>query len=177
MKIRKLFWVFTPLLLGVLIYLLYRSRNLFYYQILHATQVKPYLSLLRESAKGYRHILSTWMVYSFPDGLWLFSFGAALLLERIYFFSHLFVFTCIFFLMIGIEYLQKFYGGHGHWLGTFDFHDIEAYTIAYCAVVLLAMLYKRFQPVKKQYSLKQELFYNLLYIIIFSILGILPSLL
>ncbi|RXZ69143.1 hypothetical protein EPT53_07550 [Fusobacterium necrophorum] len=177
MKIRKLFFVLLPLITGIGIYLLYRSRNLYYYQLLQDTHLHPYISQIRENAKIYRKILSTWSVYSLPDGLWLFSFGSALLLDRVYYWMHLFIFSMIYAIMIGIEYLQKFYGGHGHWLGTFDLHDIEAYTIAYVSILLLSLLFYFFQSKQKIRSRMRELAVDCIYIGIFGILGTLPSLL
>lgn len=79
--------------------------------------------------------------------------------------------------MIGIEYLQKFYGGHGHWLGTFDLHDIEAYTIAYLIILFLSLLFYFFQSKNKVRNKSKELGIDCIYIGIFGILGALPSLL
>lgn len=177
MKIRKLFFILAPLMIGVGIYLLYRSRNLYYYQLLQDTHLHPYINQIRENAKIYRKIFSTWIVYSLPDGLWLFSFGAALLLDRVYYWMHLFIFSAIYALMIGIEYLQKLYGGHGHWLGTFDLQDIEAYTIAYLSILFFSLIFYFFQPKNKVHNRKKELGIDCIYISIFGILGALPSLL
>ena len=176
MKLRKILLIFLPLAIGVGIYLLYRSRNLFYYQLLQETHFHSYIASLRENAKIYRSIFSTWIVYSLPDGLWLFSFGAALLVDRVYYFLHFMVFTCIFGIMIGMEHIQKFFGGHGHWLGTYDFQDIEAYFIAYVSIVCISFVLHIFSK-KRLQNKKSECISDFYYIILFSILGTLPSLL
>lgn len=175
MRLRKLLLILLPLLIGVGIYLLYRSRNLFYYQFIEETHFHPYITSLRENAKIYRSIFSTWIVYSLPDGLWLFSFGAALLVDRVYYYLHFILFTCIFGTMIGIEYLQKYLGGHGHWLGTYDFQDIEAYSIAYVSIVCISFILHLFAK-KRFQNKKAECITDFYYIILFSILGTLPSL-
>ena len=90
---------------------------------------------------------------------------------------HLLIFSMIYAIMIGIEYLQKFYGGHGHWLGTFDLHDIEAYTIAYVSIFFLSLLFYFFQSKQRIRSRMRELAVDCIYIGIFGILGALPSLL
>lgn len=78
--------------------------------------------------------------------------------------------------MIGIEHLQKHFGGHGHWLGTYDFQDIEAYTIAYLSIVVLSLLL-HLSSRKKFHNKKTEFLTDFYYIILFLILGTLPSLL
>lgn len=180
MKKRKLFLIFFPLILGILIYLLYRSRNLFYFKVLHTTFLKEPILQIRTFAKLYRKFFSTWFVYSLPDGLWLFSFGAALLIDRIFYFYNFFIFTSIFIFMILIEFLQLILGGHGTFLGTFDKADIICFTIGYLSIVLISnFIHKKNRVDKKLFTLenkKIEFFYNLKVIIIFSILGILPSL-
>ena len=59
------------------IYLLYRSRNLFYFKLIHSTFLSKPVLHIRDFAKLYRKMFSTWVVYSLPDGLWLFSFGSS----------------------------------------------------------------------------------------------------
>lgn len=180
MRKRKLFLIFFPLILGITIYLLYRSRNLFYFKILHTTFLKDPILQIRTFAKIYRRFFSTWVVYSLPDGLWLFSFGAALLIDRIFYFYNFVVFTSIFIFMILIEFLQLFLGGHGTFIGTFDKADLICFTLGYISIVLISnCIHKSNKPDKKLFTFenkKKEFLYNIKIIIIFAILGVLPSL-
>lgn len=180
MRKRKLFLILFPLFLGIGIYLLYRSRNLFYFKLIHSTLSKPVLHI-RDFAKLYRKMFSTWVVYSLPDGLWLFSFGAALLVDRIFYFYDFVVFTSIYIGMIALEFLQLYFGGHGSVIGTFDTMDIFFFTLGYLSIVLISKYYhKKNPPDKSMFTIenkKKEVLYNTRTIITFIILGILPSLL
>ena len=57
MKKIKFMLVFLPMLIGVLIYLLYRSKNLFYYNLIHFFNINGYVLLARETAILYRNIM------------------------------------------------------------------------------------------------------------------------
>ena len=48
MKKIKFILVFLPMLIGVLIYLLYRSKNLFYYNLIHFFNINGYVLLARK---------------------------------------------------------------------------------------------------------------------------------
>lgn len=180
MKRKKIFLIIFPLILGIGIYFLYRSRNLFYFKIFTTHPlIYNYVIKIRDIAWLYRKNLPLWTVYSLPDGLWLFSFGATLLLDRIFYFFHFIIFTCIYGFMIGLEFIQKYFGGHGTMLGTFDKLDILFFTIGYIFIVLISyFIHKRkSSDEKKVKSKKIEIIEDIKYICIFIILGVLPSLL
>ncbi len=176
MKKIKFLLVFLPLLLGVIIYLLYRSKNLYYYNLIHFLNINGYVLLARETAILYRKLFPTWVIYSLPDGLWLFSTGAAFLIARKKYLLHFFWFLFIYLFMVGIEYIQKFYGGHGTPIGTFDKTDIIAYTYAYIIINIIALILRKFDN-KYKYKNKtsKEIMQNIRYTLIFSVLGLLPN--
>lgn len=181
MNKRKIFLVLFPLLVGVGIYFLYRSRNLFYFKIFETHPlIYEYVIKIRDIAWHYRKYLPLWSVYSLPDGLWLFSFGAILLIDRIFYFFHLAIFTCIYIFMIILEFLQKSFGGHGTLLGTFDKFDIIFFTLGYIFIVLISnYFHKKDLKNLKNIDLetkKKEFIEDTKYIFIFTILGALPSL-
>ena len=101
MKKIKFLLVFLPLLLGVIIYLLYRSKNLFYYNFIHFLNINGYVLFAREVATLYRKLFPTWVIYSLPDGLWLFSTGAVFLIAikkyLLHFFCFLFISLLLFY--------------------------------------------------------------------------------
>ena len=181
MRKRKILLILFPLFLGIGIYLLYRSRNLFYFKLIHSTFLSKPVLHIRDFAKLYRKMFSTWVVYSLPDGLWLFSFGAALLIDRIFYFYDFIVFTSIYILMIILEFVQLYFGGHGSVIGTFDTMDILFFTLGYIFIVLISKHYhKKNLPDKSLFTIenkRKEVIYNVKSILIFTILGILPSLL
>ena len=100
MKKIKFLLVFLPLLLGVIIYLLYRSKNLFYYNFIHFLNINGYVLFARELATLYRKLFPTWVIYSLPDGLWLLSTGAVFLIARKKYLLHFFWFLFI-YLFVG----------------------------------------------------------------------------
>ena len=176
MKKIKFTLVFLPLLIGVLIYLLYRSKNLYYYNFIHFLNINGYVLLARETAILYRKLFPTWVIYSLPDGLWLFSTGGAFLIARKKYLLHFFWFLFIYLFMVGIEYIQKFYGGHGTPIGTFDKTDIIAYTYAYIIINIISLILRKFDN-KYKYKNKtsKEIMQNIRYTLIFSVLGLLPN--
>ena len=153
MKKIKFLLVFLPLLTGALIYLLYRSKNLYYYNFIHFL-----------------------VIYSLPDGLWLFSVGAVFLIARKRFFLHVIWFFFIYLLVILGEFVQKFFGGHGTPVGTFDKSDIVAFTYAYISINVVAIILRFFQN-KDKYIFKnsKEILENICYTIIISIVGLLAN--
>lgn len=181
MKKGKVFLILFPLFLGIGIYLLYRSKNLFYFKFFSTHPViYEHIISLRELAWSYRKHLPLWSVYSLPDGLWLFSFGAALLVDRKFYTIHFIIFTLIYIFMVGLEFVQKYFGGHGTMLGTFDYLDIVFFTCGYMCISLISILLYKLQ--KNSFfneihlTKKDELIEDLKFSIIFLFLGVLPSL-
>ena len=181
MKRKKIFLVLFPLVVGVIIYLIYRSRNLFYFRIIKShSAFYDFVDDLRIFAWKYRKIFPLWVVYSLPDGLWLFSFGAALMIDRIFYLFHFFLFTGIYLFMIFFEFIQKYAGGHGSLIGTYDPYDILFFTIGYVAIVLISNHLHKKQSIDKKditsINKKIELVEDLRIIVIFFILAALPTL-
>ena len=164
MKKIKFILVFLPMLIGVLIYLLYRSKNLYYYNLIHFLNINGYVLLARETAILYRKLFPTWVIYSLPDGLWLFSTGAVFLIARKRYLLHFLWFLFIYLFVVGGEFIQKYYGGHGTPIGTYDKTDI------------IALILRKFDN-KYKYKDKtsKEVMQNIRYTLIFSALGLLPN--
>lgn len=177
MKKIKFLLVFVPLLTGILIYLLYRSRNLFYFNLINFLNINGYVLLARDTAILYRKLFPTWVIYSLPDGLWLFSTGAMILLCRFRFLIHLVWFSFVYVAVIGGEYFQKYYGGHGTPIGTFDKNDIVAFNYSFILICIIAIILNFFTNKHYKVSLKFELLQNLAYTILFAFLGILANML
>ena len=82
--------------------------------------------------------------------------------------------------MVILEILQKYFGGHGSLLGTFDKLDILFFTLGYTFIVLISYyLHKKDKKIIKDISFiskRKEFSEDIKFIIIFTILGILPSL-
>lgn len=176
MKKIRFFLIIFPLILGIVIYILYRSRNLYYYKLVHFFLMHESINIMRNIAVNYRKIFSTWVIYSLPDGLWLFSTGVAFLFYRKCFLMNFVFYNILFVLTILAEFIQKYFGGHGTFIGTFDIHDIYAYIIAYISSVIISIISILLIKNNLFFKInKQEFITNLKFSFVFSILAILPS--
>ncbi|MGL5089025.1 MAG: hypothetical protein ACRC6Z_06190 [Cetobacterium sp.] len=179
--IYKVLIVLSSFGLGVLIYLLFRSRKLFYYQFIEMLNLDPYVIEVRKIVWVYRKHIPNWVIYSLPDGLWIFSMGVSILHNRYYYKKAQNIFNVVLFSIIGVEVIQSLYGGHGTFVGTFDLADVICYIIGYILSSLLGYFnwkknYKNKEISNKNEVLKKERKKILIIIIIFTILGFLPAL-
>lgn len=180
-SLNKIFIVLASFALAVLIYLLFRSRKLFYYQIVELMNLDSHVGSIRKVVWVYRKHIPNWVIYSLPDGLWLFSMGVSILHNRVFYKKAQNIFNIIFFTMIGIEVFQGIYGGHGTFIGTFDGADVICYTIGYVMASILGYLswVKNSKEIKIQNEdevLKKERKKILIIVIVFTILGFFPAL-
>lgn len=180
-SLNKIFIVLVSFALAVLIYLLFRSRKLFYYQIVELMNLDSHVGSIRKVVWVYRKHIPNWVIYSLPDGLWLFSMGVSILHNRVFYKKAQNIFNIIFFTMIGIEVFQGIYGGHGTFIGTFDGADVICYTIGYIMASILGYLswVKNSKEIKIQNEdeiLKKERKKILIIVIVFTILGFFPAL-
>lgn len=180
MKKRILFVIF-PLFLGFLIYVLFRSKNLFYFHIFEFLNIKNFILEMRNLSFLYRKHIPNWVIYSLPDGLWLFSFGTALFYKLDNIKKRILIFTLVFIFMSIFEYIQLFFGGHGSLIGTFDKYDLICFLIGY--VLVLVTTFIRFYILNNSLDLfKRNKTFNtvikesLPIIFVFSILAMLPTL-
>lgn len=180
-SLNKIFIVLASFALAVLIYLLFRSRKLFYYQIVELMNLDSHVRSIRKVVWVYRKHIPNWVIYSLPDGLWLFSMGVSILHNRVFYKKAQNIFNIIFFTMIGIEVFQGIYGGHGTFIGTFDGADVICYTIGCIMASILGYLswVKNSKEIKIQNEdevLKKERKKILIIVIVFTILGFFPAL-
>ncbi|MGL5000970.1 MAG: hypothetical protein ACRC6J_04535 [Cetobacterium sp.] len=177
----KILLVLSSLGLGVLIYLLFRSRKLFYYQFIEILNLDSYIIEVRKVVWVYRKYIPNWVIYSLPDGLWIFSMGISILHNRYYYKKAQNIFTIVLFCIVGVEIIQGIYGGHGTLIGTFDLADVICYIVGYILCSLLCYFnwkknYKNKEIIKKEEVLKREQKKILIIVIVFTILGLLPAL-
>lgn len=168
MNKKKLFLTIFPILLGFFIYLTFRSKSLFYFNFFKFLNIHIHIMSFRELALSFRSFFPNWVIYALPDGLWLFSFGIALLYSSLYFFSNFIIFTLIFLFMIGFEFFQLYFGGHGKIIGTFDINDIYSFSVAYILSILFSIMSE-----KKNRTSKYDMIFIIL---IYTILATLPTL-
>ena len=119
---KNLLLSFLSLLIGVLIYLAFRSTDIILFKFLNYFGLKNLIHDFRHFTYDFKFILPNWFLYSLPDGLWLFSYQCIVL--TIWKFSlnnnsliWLFILPVLFIL---VEFLQLY----DVLKGTFDWFDI-----------------------------------------------------
>ncbi|MGL4654083.1 hypothetical protein [Cetobacterium sp.] len=180
-SLNKIAIVLSSFALAVLIYLLFRSRKLFYYQFIEMIYLDPYIRAIRKVVWVYRKHIPNWVIYALPDGLWLFSMGVSILYNRYYYKRAQTIFTLIFISIVGIEVFQGVYGGHGTFIGTFDLADVICYIIGYILASFIGYSYwkrnyKDKEIDKQEEILKKERRKILIIVVVFTILGFFPAL-
>lgn len=68
--------VLTPLAIGGLIYILWRSDSLLMFRWFEALGVAKLVAQLRVFAAGFHRCLPGWLLFSAPNALWAYSFTA-----------------------------------------------------------------------------------------------------
>ena len=79
MRKRKLFLILFPLFLGIEFIYSIEVEISFTFKLIHSTFLSKPVLHIRDFAKLYRKMFSTWVVYSLPDGLWLFFFWSSII--------------------------------------------------------------------------------------------------
>ncbi len=117
----------TTLLIGGLIYLLFRVETLKMFEWLNGLGVLNFLHKLREQINPIFKDLPDWFLFSLPDGLWIFSYISLIL----YVWNNTISKHSVFWIFIvpvlalGFEFGQLF----NIVPGTFDIIDIVFYII------------------------------------------------
>lgn len=72
--------VIVPLLLGGVIYIAFRSQSLILFTWFDKISISGFTNLIRDFLYPLNSILPEWVIYSLPDGLWVYSFTAFLII-------------------------------------------------------------------------------------------------
>lgn len=82
MKTLKLtiFHIILPILIGGLIYISFRSSTLKMFGWLDHKGTNDLVNWLRNITIPLRYIIPSWIYFSLPDGLWVYSFTSAFLI-------------------------------------------------------------------------------------------------
>lgn len=139
-----LFNVIVPLLLGGLIYIVFRSKSLILFTWFDEISISGFTNLVRDFLYPLKNSLPDWIIFSLPDGLWVYSFTSFLIIiwsddfESVKYWMVIPLLT--FFL---IELLQLF----NILKGTFDIVDNSICLIAFVFCVfkmkLITQLYEK----------------------------------
>lgn len=134
-QIAQLVLSFISLVLGGLIYVLYRQKSIIFLSFIE-NHTENKLTDIRSNI--YLPKLADWIIYSLPDGLWLFSY--MLFVDCLWQKSKSRLFW-IFILPI-VAILWEFGQKAGICQGTFDINDTLSYLIAIIIFLLTSKLKK-----------------------------------
>lgn len=70
--------VLNPIALGGIIYIMFRSKNLLMFEWFQYFKID--IDLVRNYTLPYRENLPSWIYFSLPDGLWVYSFTSAMVI-------------------------------------------------------------------------------------------------
>ena len=126
---------FFPIILGVIIYIFFRSNSLILFKWLNTIFPISKIEPIREYALLLTPYLPDWFLFSLPDGLWMFSFvcfvfsiwGNKLNINTVFWI------VFVFLISISHEFGQLF----NYFPGTFDIHDITFYLLGVLIPILL----------------------------------------
>ncbi|MEM1002356.1 MAG: hypothetical protein AAGH46_06890 [Bacteroidota bacterium] len=118
--------VLLPLLFAVSIYIGFRTSRLAMFEWLESVGMGSLVSVIRDALSPLCDCIPPWVVFSLPDGLWLYAFISMLIIiwgksrsASRYWIGSAIVFS------ICSEVFQAF----GWYRGTFDFTDLFMYAI------------------------------------------------
>ena len=131
------------LILGSLIYLCFRSDTLLMFQWLDSTLIKSFVSLLRQNTIPFSKYLPHWMLYSLPDGLWLFSYVTILRQVWGYRLSKQNIFWVIF--IPGIAIASEIGQMVEIVPGTYDVLDLVCYFLGFFVPIIVCKHITRFK--------------------------------
>lgn len=133
--------VYFPIIVGGLIYCLFRDKNFIFFKILELIGFGEILLEIRLFTVKIK--LSDWIRYCLPDGLYIFSIGNFFFLKNLskVKLAHKIPFRFLVFLLVS-EILQHEYFGKYRISGTFDIFDIYFYIGGYLLSYLIQIFIK-----------------------------------
>jgi len=128
-NIRKLIFLsILSILFGGFIYVAFRSDSIILFSWIDYIGFTESIDNLRLKTLPYKDIFPDWVLYSLPDGLWLFSFSSAVMViwERELKLYSFIIWISMLILVISLEILQYYNIING----TFDIIDIIFFIFA-----------------------------------------------
>ena len=127
MKKNQLIITGMTITIGGMIYILFRTQSLIMFDWFKMLLLEEHIEKLRSSSMLYIKKLPNWFLFSFPDGLWLFSYISLIFIvwkNQINRHSIIWIFIIPFY-AISLEIGQLL----NYFKGTFDFNDLFFYAI------------------------------------------------
>ena len=135
---------FLALVAGGIVYLLWRSTTLWMFGWCKALGLGSHLASLRTIAEQYEP--PHWMLYSFPDGAWVF---AGIMVMRDIWASGKGAMKSFWVFVIPFLAISSEVGQLYHFVpGDFDFNDLVAYVIAVSLALLIKLTSTQYDNAK-----------------------------
>ncbi|MGV0936306.1 hypothetical protein [Empedobacter falsenii] len=132
--------IILPLLIGFIIYISFRSETLRMFEWIEYLRIDFIIDIIRKTLNPYKNYLKSSIIFSLPDGLWLFSFVNLILL--INYKSKNLIYYLL--LPISLSFLPEILQFFNLFSGTFDYFDL-----LYCIVALMFNYYIYIKIFKK----------------------------
>jgi hypothetical protein len=123
-----------PIILGGSIYILYRSTDLRIFNWINCLGMREHVDFIREFSVSSRYLIPKWLIYSLPDGLWIYSLTSTFLIiwrkneKKVKLWL---IIPLVFGILV--EVLQGFNMFHG----TFDILDLILLIIGFISSIIL----------------------------------------
>jgi len=72
--------VLLPIIVGGLIYLSFRHTTLNMFKWVELISLSSFINLVRETLYPIKGYLPEWIIFSLPDGLWVYSFSSSFII-------------------------------------------------------------------------------------------------
>ncbi len=139
-------FVLQPILLGGLIYMLFRSDTLLMFRWFRIIKIGKIVQFLRSTNFIKSIILPDWVKYSLPDGLWIFSYVSLMILIWDYKISRISIRWILVLPIIAV--LSEFGQLFKIVPGTFDIMDLITYSFStFLPIVLFKYIFSNSKPV------------------------------
>lgn len=132
-----IFHVICPLLLGGFIYISFRTESLVLFNWIEDISLSGVVNVIRNIFYPLKSIVPNWIVFSLPDGLWVYAFTSSfLIIWDNNFKNKIFIILIPVLISILLELSQYFEICEG----TFDFTDLTFYFFASILSILIFKL-------------------------------------
>lgn len=136
----------SSLILGTTIYLLFRASTLKVFKWIEIFEIDFLNSNIRQSSSSYSAGLPKWIIFSLPDGLWIFSYVCAM--AYIWNFKIHFQSICWIAIIPFIAIVSEMGQATDLFPGTFDPLDLFFYFLGLTCPLLLIFKNKNLQNLK-----------------------------
>ena len=117
--------VILPLVLSALVYIGFRTNSIKMFDWFDYLGIGFIISAVKEALNPFTNILPSWVYFSLPDGLWLYSFISTIII--IWYKHHQLKYWVVAILLLGI--CSEIFQAIGWVRGTFDYNDLLMYLI------------------------------------------------